>query len=346
MSLRVLAAAIDGLVTAQAIGMYERNESTPNSTILIALAKALNTSVDYLLADPELSVEGLKFRKDAFTSKRDEAQVEATVLLHLEKYLEVEEILQMSSVHWDEPRDAPYPVLREPIEADRAAEALRNHWDLGQEPIPNLVELLEERGVKILVHPLGNISGLAARASRAGQTSVPFIVVNSDHWGERQRFTMAHELAHLVLRVSPGIEKEKIANRFAEAFLIPTKALWLEVGQHRKSIPIGELLALKLIFGVSIQALTRRCMDLGIISSATCKELFAQFRALGWRTPPYREYGAMSGEEPMRFHRLCIRAFAEGAITRSKMTELLDVPIVDVAKHLNGTLSFADSIRQ
>ena len=346
LSLRELAAAIEGLVTAQAIGMYERNESTPNSTVLIALAKALDTSVDYLMGDPELIVEELEFRKDAFTSKREEAKVEATALLHLERYLELEEILQMASAQWDEPRDAPYPVLHEQIEADRAADALRSHWDLGHEPIPNLVELLEERGIKVLVHPLGKISGLAARASRPGRTFAPFIVVNSEHWGERQRFTLSHELGHIALRISRKFNSEKFADRFAGAFLIPAKALWLEVGHHRTTLPLGELLALKRIFGVSIQALTHRCMGLGIISKATATALFNQFRQLGWRTPPYREYGAMSGEVPMRFHRLCMRAFAEGAITRSKMAELLDISVVEVAEHMNGTLPSSSSTEE
>ena len=337
-SLRGLAAAIDHLVTPQSIGKYERNETIPGSSVLIALADALNTSVDYLLGDPDLVLKDLEFRKNSFTTKRDEAQVEAMVLSHLERYLAVEDILRLSSAQWDEPRDAPYPVSHDPIEADHAADALRHHWGLGHEPIPNLVELLEERGLKIFAFPLGSIGGLAARAGRPGSKPVPLVVVNAKDWGERQRFTISHELGHIVLDVSRSLNEERVAHRFAGAFLMPAEALRLEVGKHRSAIAIGELLALKNVFGVSIQALTKRCRDLGIIGLATYRALFKEFDRLGWRSPPYEEYGAMSGEQPNRFQRLCLRALAEGAISESKAAELLDIAIVEVDMYMHGNL--------
>ena len=341
LSLRDLAAAIDHLVTAQAIGKYERNESMPGSGTLIALADALHTSEDYLLGDPELALKDLEFRKNAFTTNRAEAQVEATVLAHLERYLAIEDILGLSSARWDEPRDAPYPVFRDPIEAERAADALRHHWGLGHEPVPNLVELLEERGVKIFALPLGSIGGLAARADGRGTRSVPVVVVNAQNWGERQRFTISHELGHITLDVSPNLDPESVAQRFAGAFLMPAEALWLEVGKHRSAIPLGELLALKQVFGVSMQALTRRCRELGIINPTTYRALFKEFDRLGWRSPPYEEYGAMRGEQPNRFRRLCLRALAEGAISESKAAELLDVPIAAIDQYMLGTLPSA-----
>ena len=339
LSLRDLAAAIEHRVTAQAIGKYERNEAMPGSSVLIALADALHTSVDYLLGDPDLSLDELAFRKNAFTNKRSEAQVEAKVLTHLERYLAIEDILQLPSARWDEPRDAPYPVAHSLIEADRAADGLRHHWGLGHEPIPNLVELLEERGMKVFAFPLGSVGGLAARASRPGRSPAPFIVVNADDWGERQRFTISHELGHIVLAVAPKLNAERAAHRFAGAFLMPAEAMWLEVGKRRSAIALGELLALKHVFGVSIQALTHRCRDLDIIGVATHRSLFNEFDRLGWRSPPYEEYGAMSGELPNRFKRLCLRALAEGAISESKAAELLDVPVGEVDRYMSGTVS-------
>ena len=338
LSLRGLAAALDEMVSAQAIGKYERNEAMPGSGILIALANALHTSEDYLLGDPDPALENLEFSKNTFTSKRDEAKVEAKVLAHLERYLAIEDILRLPSAHWDEPQNVPYPVLKDPIEADRAADALRRHWGLGHEPIPNLVEFLEERGIKVFAIPLGGAGGLAARADRPGHPPVPIIVVNSEDWGERQRFTMSHELGHIVLNVSANLNEERVAHRFAGAFLMPAEALWLEIGKHRSAIAIGELLALKKVFGASIQALTHRCKDLGIIGVATYRALFNEYDRLGWRSPPFKEYGAMSGEKPNRFFRLCLRALAEGAISDSKAAELLKIPISKVGEYMRGAL--------
>ena len=75
-SLRGLESRIGNLVTAQAIGKYERNESVPGSAVLVALADALEVSVDYLAGDQEMVLEGVEFRKKKITSRREEAQVE------------------------------------------------------------------------------------------------------------------------------------------------------------------------------------------------------------------------------------------------------------------------------
>lgn len=78
---------------------------------------------------------------------------------------------------------------------------------------------------------------------------------------------------------------EKAANRFASALLMPADAIRAEVGAHRSSISLGELVNLKIRFRVSVQALAYRCKDLGIINAATFSELFNTFAERGWRSP-------------------------------------------------------------
>lgn len=328
LSLRDLQEKIGNRVTAQAIGKYERDESMPSSGVLIALADALDVSVDYLVGDQDMVLEAVEFRKKKITSKREESQVEAKVLHLLERYLMVEELLGLRSVEWHRPREAPYPVIQDVSEADRAAQSLREHWGLGTDPIPNLVELLEEQGIKVLSVDLTNIDGLTARVRRAQKSEVPVIVVNRKDWGERQRFTLAHELGHMVMDVSAKADDEKAAHRFAGAFLMPADALWAEIGKHRTSIGGRELLYLKRLFGVSIQAITYRCKDLGIFSDSLFRQLFQEFHRLGWRSPPYKELDAQwPGEEPTRFKRLTYRALAEGAISEPKASELLGISV-------------------
>ncbi len=334
LSLRDLSAKIGNRVTAQAIGKYERNESMPSSGVLIALADALAVSVDYLVGDQDMVFEAVEFRKKTVTRRREEAQVEAKVLHLLERYLLVEEVLHLRSVEWYSPREAPYPVVRDIAEADRAARSLREHWGLGNDPIPNLVELLEEQGIKVLAVDLTNIDGLTAHVRRSGHDVVPVIVVNHQHWGERQRFTLAHELGHLVMEVAARIDEEKAAHRFAGAFLMPANALWAEIGKHRTSIGWGELFELKQLFGTSVQAITYRCKDLGIFNEALFRRLFNDFNRLGWRTPPYEEPNARAGEKPKRFERLTFRALAEGAISEAKAAEVLDTSVHDLNQRM------------
>ncbi len=335
LSLRDLEARIGNRVTAQAISKYERDEVMPSSGVLIALADVLDVSVDYLASDSDIRLEAVDFRKKRLTSRREESQVEANVLHLLERYLTVEEILGLPTVAWDMPREAPWPVLRDPAEAEHAALGLRARWGLGLDPIPNLVELLEERGIKILSMSLTNIDGLTARVRREDRSVAPVVVVNREDWGERQRFTLAHELGHMVLDVAPKIDDEKAAHRFAGAFLMPAETLWAEIGKHRKSMGWGELFDLKRIFSVSVQALTYRCKDLGIFSAPLVRLLFNEFTRRGWRNPPYKEPSAMPGEKPMRFERLCFRALAERAISEAKAAELLGHSIHELNRRMD-----------
>ncbi len=334
LSLRDLEAKIGNRVTAQAIGKYERNQSMPSSDVVIALADALDTSVDYLLSKDKTVIVSLDFRKNGLVSKREEAHVKAKVLHLLDRYLAVEELLHLPSMAWDKPREAPWPVLEHLAETEHAANGLRDHWGLGRDPIPNLVELLEVRGIKVLSIDLQKIDGLAVRARSENGKFSSVVVVNKQNWGERQRFTIAHELGHMVLEAAQKVDGEKAAHRFAGAFLMPAKLLRAEIGRHRKSIGWKEFFALKAMFGVSVQALTYRCRDLGIINMSMFQQLFKEFDHLGWRTPPYQEPYSLSGEEPKRFERLCFRALAEGAISDSKAAELLGTSVREIVSEL------------
>jgi Zn-dependent peptidase ImmA (M78 family)/DNA-binding XRE family transcriptional regulator len=337
LSLRDLAVKIDNIVSAQAIGKYERDEMMPNSTTLIALARALGVSEDYLLGQNNLELQGLEFRKKKIATKKVEAQVEAQVLSHVERYLEIEEIINSPSLEWDRPREAPFPI-DEFKDAEFVAEKLRVHWQLGCDPIPNLAEFLEERGIKVLSLPLDtSVSGLTCWVKRRNGKQVPVIVINASNSGERQRFTLVHELGHMVLSVAPGLDEEKVAHRVAGAFLMPATILWLEIGKHRSKLTIGELIRLKHVFGVSAQALAYRCKDLEIIDERVFQWLFTEFGRRGWRTPPYREDKSIPQEKPCRFERLCFRALAEDAIPEAKAAELLGITVRELRKAMEQT---------
>ena len=340
LSLRDLSAQIDGLVTAQAIGKYERNEDMPRSGVLLALADALNVSEEYLLSDDDLVLEGVEFRKKPNTTAREEAAIEANSLHLLERYLAIEDLLHLKSVDWEKPRSAPHPVS-DIRDAEDAARSVREDWGLGNDPIPQLAELLEERGIKVLSLSLQNIDGLAAKVRRKDHMAARVVVVKNDAWSERKRFTLAHELGHMVMDASSDMSEEEIekaAHRFAGAFLIPADTLRAEMGSNRSSVSIGELVALKERFGVSIQAIAYRCKDLGILNQSAFVRLFKLFNQRGWRKPPYAEPGAIppKWEEPKRFERLCYRALAENMIGEPRAAELLGISVRELGTRLDS----------
>ena len=328
LSLRDLSEVMDGRVSAQAISKYERNEDMPSSDVLLALAAALRTMPDYLLSPDDLEIEEVEFRRKAIGSERELASVTAQTLQLVEGYLAVEDALGIDSAGWRVDL-SPLLVVGSVEEAERAAQALREAWELGVDPIFNLSELLEDRGIKILEANLpSQVDGWTALVRRSDDARLPVIIIRADAWSERKRFTLAHELGHYVLQVGDKKLAEAVANRFAGAFMMPAEAIWREVGRRRHTLSMPELMALKKLFGMSIQAIAYRCKDLGIIARGAMSSLFKLFLVQGWRDPPFEEPGAIDPEfeRPRRMRRLCLRALDEGSIGLSRAAELLGMP--------------------
>lgn len=331
LSLRELEERLGNQVTAQAISKYEQERMMPSSPVLRALAGALDVSVSYLLSPVDLVLDDVEFRRDELAAK-DHARVEAAVVDRLQRYLTIEEALAAPSSNWSRPEGAPFPV-NDLADAELAAARVRAAWQLGLDPLPNVSEFLEEKGVKVLSISLPEkVDGLCCKVSWRERQRIPVVIVNAHPYvsGERARFTLAHELGHLVLECSDNVNLEKAAHRFAGAFLMPAEVLWREVGRKRTSVSIAELKALKRIFGVSIHMITMRCRELGIFSADLAADLFRQYRELGWRNPPDFEPGRLEREDSNRFERLCYRAVAEGVISESKAAELLGKTIRDL----------------
>jgi hypothetical protein len=113
---------------------------------------------------------------------------------------------------------------------------------------------------------------------------------------------------------------EAVAHRFAGAFLAPAENLRRQVGQKRRQLDLRELTLLKQHFGMSIQALLRRMLDLGIISDNLYKEWCVNINRRGWRK---KEPTPLPFERPEWLRRVALRAFAEQIITRGEAEKLL-----------------------
>jgi Zn-dependent peptidase ImmA (M78 family)/DNA-binding XRE family transcriptional regulator len=345
LSLRDLSAEMGEKVTAQAIGKYERGEDIPSSGVLNALAKALDVTLSYLLDTQGIVLSGVEFRTKANTTAKDRAHVETEVLEWIERYLQVELVLDLDSAKWKCPLPCPV-VLDDVTDAEQLAKDVREAWKLGLDPIPNMTELLEEKGLKVLTVPLPErVSGFTCLIGRGeGQPSLPVIVVNDQFSLERRRLTLAHELAHRLIDTDRLNDKdeEKAATLFAAAFLVPKEHLLKEVGRHRNALGYSEIVDLKRLYRVSGMALLMRLRQLDVISEATLVYAF-QTIARGWRTkePDELEKREERGqrERARRFERLSYRALAEGLISLQKAAELLRLPVPEVEAGLKGPQS-------
>lgn len=342
LSLRELAAKMGNKVSAQAIGKYERGDMLPSAEVLEALALSLGLQKETLKSNHSVKLGPIEFRENKLIrNKADEKIVESTINYHLMRYLKVEELVNVTVSQWDKPRGSPF-IVKNFHEAEWAAHKVRDDWSLGNDSILNLSEFLEERGFKVILVDLpASIAGVTCFVSNNLTGNTPVIVTSRAITGERQRFTIAHELGHLLLEFRTNdIDIERSCDKFASAFLMPERVMRDALGDSRKTVSVGELVALKKLLGVSVQALTYRAKDLGIITDYTYKLLYSEFSKRGWLKPPFAEPYTIKLEKPQRFKRLCFRALAEEIINEETASELLDAPINIIRSEYNAEDNF------
>lgn len=341
LSLRELAERIGNDVSAQAISKYESGKMLPSSSVLVALGRALDVSLDFLMSNEVEALTGVAFRRHSGITAAERAHAESIVIDAIERQLALDAILGLNSDKNDLPRE------RAPVGSLDAVEALANDlrkkWNLGNDPIRSVTGLLEDKGVKVITVDIPKkLSGLTGDVQRpGGKPSVPIIVVSSQFTIERRRFTLAHELAHRVIGGTKGdLKLEKAMDRFAAAFLIPRDHLRNEVAGARDGLPpYREIVRLKHFYGVAAAAILMRLKDIGILSESSISYAFQTY-ARQWRTSepfplnPSGPYGKL--ESPTRFERSVYWALADRLISLPRAAELLRCPVAQVEIAVRG----------
>jgi Zn-dependent peptidase ImmA (M78 family)/transcriptional regulator with XRE-family HTH domain len=328
MSQQKLADATDNLITKQAVSKYEKGKMMPASDILIAISKALGVKSGYFYRKFQIKLTGLEFRKKSRLSKSDENRVKYQTLDFLERYIEIESIMGQQTVFVNPLKNI---TIENQDDVENAALRLRKAWELGNAPVSNLMELLEDKGVRILEVDLPDtFDGLSAWAD-----NIPVLTINKNSDLVRKRLTIVHELAHLIIRFGECNDRDlqKLCHSFASAFLLPKEKMIEEIGSNRTKISFLELKKLKGIYGISLMALIVRAKNLGIINEYSYKNFFIRATKSGWRSGKTKEPGEYVGREyANRFRQLVSWAVAEDIITMSKGAELMYVSLPEFRK--------------
>src|SRR6185436_7745078 len=208
MSLQDLADALENKITKQALSKYELGLMNPNGEVLLDVAKVLEVRPDYFLKKNQVELGQISFRKRNSLSKKDEDSIVEKTRDYVERFLEIENILVVEN-KFNNPLENLKINNKKDVES--AANKLREVWELGSDPITNIIETLELKGVKVLlIDAVDDIDGFAVFTSNG----IPVVVVNTrDKPVERIRFTIIHELAHLLLKFS---ESDKLTNKEIE----------------------------------------------------------------------------------------------------------------------------------
>ena len=299
--------------SAQAISRYERGVSNADAAFIMGACNALNVDAAYLTHRNRRKVNWIAYRGSSCMRQIDQARVEAFAGDRVELHLDLREALQLDG----------YPELtRVPVaaldDAEVAAEALRESWQVGERPLHNLVQIAEDNGVIIVDYEdaCAGFDGLSGWCNGA-----PIAVMNSTYPNDRVRLTLAHEIGHLVMDTGHASqeEEEELAFRFAAALLIPARHARRELGAKRTDIGWGELGTLKRKYGVSMVAWARRAHELGIVSDARYREMRKEIRRQGWVTLEPPEFDYVTDEMPLELGRMAELATSKGLISPDRL---------------------------
>ena len=317
LSLQNLADRLGNVVSKQSLNKYEQGKMKPDSELVISLAKILNVPVDFFFSGPVTAVEfkNVDFRK--FTSKMSKTEqgaVEEKAKEAFERYFELENILNLK----EQASYFRYPhIVSDACYAEKAAKELRDKWNLGYDPIPDVVEMLEDKGYKVVeIEATASFDGLKAET---GKHKV--IVLRKSNPGDdivRKRFTALHELAHHSLSFPEGFEdkqKEKLCHAFSCALLYPEEMARKDLHNDRFHFYLNELEMIKQRWGLSFPAIFSRALQLGIITDYVYRQLNIGYRQRRLHEPGKEPGHFLSREKPVRFERLIYLALGKELIS-------------------------------
>ncbi len=164
-----------------------------------------------------------------------------------------------------------------PSEVARAVRAL---WRMPMGPVRDVATALELAGIIVVRSNLESPKIAAISLDNVGSYPA-LIIMNTGLPADRERFTLAHELGHLVMHsvLVTTDEAEREADAFAAEFLMPAA----EIRTELKGITLARAAQLKVVWRVAISALVRRARDLGVIDDSRYKSLMVSMSQKGWR---------------------------------------------------------------
>lgn len=307
-----------------AISKYEKGSLTPSSDVLLKLAKALGVSVEFFFRPETVRFGEIKFRKKQRLGKKIEESIKAQIADQIERRLELESLYPNPPIQLFKIPASLSNQIDEYDQIEGIASKIRDYWKLGRAPIQEFIDVLESHGIRVFIVDCEEkiFDGLSTLIN-----DNPIIVISAKWPGDRQRFTLAHELGHFILqnRLSKRLNEEKACDRFAGAFLLPRETIVQEMGKIRTSIEWRELSLLKEEFKLSMHSICYRLRDVGIIKESYFNGLVVLFDQSGWNK---QEPGdRIPSERTHIFKQMVFHALGEEYIGESKAAELLDCSI-------------------
>lgn len=332
-SLQDLSDKINNRLNKQAVNRLETGEAKPDSETISLLSKALHVTMDYFFRESSVALDDVRFRKLKKLPVKEQEKVIGKTIEYLERYLELEDLLGIENTLKFKPKSV---KIKDAADVEIEAENLRKKWKLGEDPLYNIVEMLEENNIKVFqVNVDRSFSGM----STVIKDKVAVIVLNESPEipVARKRFTALHELAHLYLDLSSFDEKEseRMCDIFASAMLLPANKLREYLGNKRSQVIMKELYIIGEQYGITMSAIMYKAFNLGIISASYHKFFMIKYNQYKTKEKEFEVYNGKEKSE--RFLQLLIKAVAEEIISTTKAAALNNQKLGDFREILDNS---------
>lgn len=277
-------------ITQGTLSKIEKNELPVNDEVLKKICKVLKYTPNFFCQAGSQIPPVLSYRR------RD--KVSQAIVSYIDAVVNVRRIAIQSLLSGSEAKPVSIPVIE--VNAKRSpqkiAREVRKQWSVPDGPLGNLTRLLEKHAVIILRMDF-ETEHLLSRTILT-EDNHPVIVYNKNLLADQLRFTLAHELGHLVMHAFCHVDAERNiiheANLFAAEFLMPER----DISEQLKDIKalkkidviVPALGQLKQKWGVSMQALVYRANDLGLIEENRKNVLIGSFKKMGIKKREPKEF--------------------------------------------------------
>lgn len=287
---------------------------TPSEEVVQKLSHAVNLPTDFFFQTERMvGFPHFHYRKRAKLGAKVLANIGAIINIkrqHIAKLLR----------SYEQAPSKPIPQLdldETGLTPEKIAERMREYWLLSRGPIKDLVELIEEAGGIVILCRFGTalLDGISLRA----EGLPPLFFMNRDVPGERFRFSLAHELGHMIMHSTPGEEDkmEEEAHRFAAAFLMPAS----DIKPYLVTPKLSAFGRVKAYWKVSIKALIRRAHELKTMTDSQYRWLCVQYS----KTFKLGETGELGLETPHKLRGMVEYHLRELGYSIGELAKLLMV---------------------
>lgn len=272
-------------------------------------------------------VSELYHRKHEIVSARTLNKVHACAAIRM---MNVEDLLR--SCEYSKPELPILPIEDYDANPEKIARTVRAVLQLPPGPIVSMTKVIEDCGCIIIKMDMGtrHIDGF----SRRGDNLPPVFFLNQDLLPDRWRWTLAHELGHMVMHTEPSNKDMEVeANGFAGEFLSPAHELKPQLWE----LSIAKLAGLKRYWKISIQALLMRAKQLGIIEDWKQRQMFMKLSKAGFRLREPEELDPPA-EPPQRIQQIIAFHKMKLGYTDDDLQTVLATNIDDIySMYLQGT---------